>query len=412
MSKFKFSLFRKKNCWRPTLLGWLVILITLIIVFRLSLVQIYNFLAVNKPITSKTLVIEGWVPTYAIKEAVKLYKENNYERLIVTGVPIVNYEFISPYRNTAEATILALKHYGIHDSIYLADIPINIFVDRTYHTAVATKLLFDENNWPKNFNIYSVGVHARRSRLMFRKAFGAEYKIGIFAPRDRTFLPHYWWKSSKGFRNVSNEFVATVFVSLFFHPDYHPSVINIITGRYEDSVYYSRRDKYLKFMDSATSRFNNEERNEFKGFNYYDPDINFKVKAKFTLDTTIAIFGMKTNTDRIPEYRTYGYLDFQINDRSYRLSAFQKIADKDHPEYGKELFVPFKDLTNSQATYGAGRYIDIPIPVSDSIIIDFNASYNPYCAYYDRWSCPLVPFENHLDIGIPAGEKKYKKKNN
>ncbi len=410
MSKFKIRLFRKRTLRRPTLLGWLVIITSLIVLCRISLPFMYNFLAVNKPIKSKTMIIEGWVPTYALKEAVELYKEDGYKRLIVTGVPIVNYEFISPYQNTAQATILALKHYGIKDSIYHANIPTNVFVDRTYHTAVAAKLLFDSNNWPMNFNIFSVGVHARRSRLMFRKAFGNDCEIGIYAPRDRTFLPQYWWKSSKGFRNVSNEFVATLFVTLFFHPEYNSSVDKINTGRYEDRIYYKRRDKYLNFTDPATSRLNKEERDSFSGFNYYDPDINYRVRAGFKVDTSIAVFGMKTNTERTPEYRTYGFIDFTINDTSYRLSAFQNIAFKDHPVYGKELFVPFKDLTNSSTTYVTGRYIDIPIPVSDSIIIDFNMAYNPYCAYYDRWSCPLVPFENHLDISIPVGEMIYKKK--
>ena len=86
----------------------------------------------------------------------------------------------------------------------------------------------------------------------------------------------------------------------------------------------------------------------------------------------------------------------------------QNMAFIDHPEYGNYLFIPFKDRTNTITTYGSGRYIDIDIPEESIVIIDFNEAYNPYCAYYDRWSCPLVPFENHLDIHIYAGEKKYK----
>ena len=409
MSKNKyFILFKRKTCWRPTLLGLLIIFLSFVIIIRISLVQIYSFLAINKPIESQTMIIEGWAPTYVIKEAVTFYKENNYKRLIVTGIPITNYEFISPYKNTAEATILAIRYHGFSDTIYLADIPTNVFVDRTFHTAVASKIIFDKNNWPKNFNIYSVGVHARRSRLMFQKAFGSDYEIGIIAPRDRTFLPKAWWKSSKGFRNVSNEFVATVFVSLFFHPDNAQSIERIHLGKYIDSTYYSREDKFIEFSDSTTSRFNKKEIEEFHGFDYFAPDIDYRVTANFVIDTTIPIFKMKTNTERTPDYRTYGYLDFVINDTNYRLTAYQNIRYKDHSEHGNSLFIPFKDITNSNTTYGAGRYIDITIPSSNKVLLDFNAAYNPYCAYYDRWSCPLVPFENHLNIGIPVGEKKYK----
>ncbi len=404
----KLSLFKRKLCWRPTILGYITIIVALVILFRISIGLIYGFLAVNNPVESKTMILEGWAPTYIVQKAVTYYKENDYERLIVTGIPIINYEYVTEYRNTAEAAMIALRFFGFTDSIYLAYIPSNVFVDRTYHTAVEAKQVFIENNWPKNFNIYSVGVHARRSRMMFRQAFGSDYNVGIIAPRDHTFLPEYWWKSSKGFRNVSNEFVATSFVMMFFHPDYEKSLNRIKLGSYMDSIYYSRLDKYQEFINPETSRLNTKEIENLHKFNYFDPDIHYRIISDFVVDTTIPVFEMKTSTDRKPEYRTYGYLDFVLNDTVYRLTAYQNMKYKDHDVYGGSLFIPFKDLTNSNTTYEAGRYIDIPIPNTNKVIVDFNGAYNPYCAYYDRWSCPLVPFENHLNTQIPVGEKKYK----
>jgi len=409
MSNYKFRVYKRKTCLRPTLFGWFIVLFVIVVLFRLSLVGIYYFLTINKPIKSKTLVLEGWVPAYAIKDAITYYNDNNYDRIIVTGIPIVNYEFISPYKNTAEATVLALKHYGYHDTAFIANIPTNILVDRTYNTAVATKMLFDENtNWSKNFNIYSVGVHARRSRFMFKKAFGSDYNIGIIAHRDRTFDPKHWWKSSKGFRNISNEFVATLYVMLFFHPDIAIAKTTLLEGRYIDSIYYNREDKYIEFADSTTSPFNELELQKFHGFNYYNPNIDYRIQAKFTIDTTGSLFGMKTTTSRTPTYRTYGYIDFIINDTNCRLTAYQNMDYKDDSIYGGNLFVPFKDLTNMHGSYGAGRYIDIKIPDDKHLVLDFNEAYNPYCAYSERWSCPLVPFENHLIVRIDAGEKTYK----
>ena len=409
MSKINFQVYRKKQCWRPTILGWIIILLVIALIFRLSLVGIYYFLTVNNPVKSKTLVLEGWVPTYAIKDAIASFNDNDYDRIIVTGMPIVNYEFIAPYRNTAEATALALKHYGYRDTVYIATIPTNILVDRTYNTAVATKMIFDEHNqWSKNFNIYSVGVHARRSRFMFEKAFGPDYNIGIIAHRDRTFDPKHWWKSSKGIRNVSNEFVATLYVMLFFHPDLEVSENQLLKGKYIDSIYYNREDKHIEFADSLSSPFNKLELQKFHGFNYYDPNIYYRVKAKFTVDTSGSIFGMKTTTTRVPTYRTYGYIDFVVNDTNCRLTAFQNMDYRDDSIYGGNLFVPFKDLTNMHGSYGAGRYIDIKIPTENNLLLDFNESYNPYCAYSERWSCPLVPFDNQLSVHIFAGEKSYK----
>ena len=74
-------------------------------------------------------------------------------------------------------------------------------------------------------------------------------------------------------------------------------------------------------------------------------------------------------------------------------------------EYAGFLFLPFKDLTNGKETYGGGRFMDILIPDTDKIILDFNKAYNPYCAFSHRYSCPLPPFENWLKTEIPAGEK-------
>lgn len=408
MSGFVSLFFKRRMCWRPTLLGSILIFVLIAIILRYSLVGSYYYLAVNDPIESKTMVIEGWVPTYAIKQAVQIYKDEGYDRMIVTGIPIVNYEFIAPYRNTAEATILALRYYGVTDSIYLANIPTNIFVDRTYNTALLTKELFFQNDWPHNFNIFSVGVHSRRSRFLFRKAFGSEYDIGIIAPRDRTFLPDSWWKSSKGLRQVSNELMATLFVQLFFYPDKIESKKRLKLGKYYDSIYYNREDKLIDFSDSTTSRFSKEERENFTGFKYFDPDINYRVKARFIVDTTSQPFEMLTNTERKPVYRKYAVLEFKVNDTLQRLEAYQNMGFVDHPVYGKSLFVPFMDKTNGIDTYDAGRYMDIDIADNDSIILDFNTAYNPYCAYYDRWSCPLVPLVNQLDVSIRAGEKKYK----
>ena len=82
------------------------------------------------------------------------------------------------------------------------------------------------------------------------------------------------------------------------------------------------------------------------------------------------------------------------------------FEDKD--EYKDYLFLPFTDLTNGDTTYGGGRYIDMRIPEKNTIILDFNQSYNPYCAYGGNYSCPIPPAENNLDIAITAGVKKFK----
>ena len=179
---------------------------------------------------------------------------------------------------------------------------------------------------------------------------------------------------------------------------------------YAELILDKRAKKDAELVDTTVSRFNAEERAHFseKGLQYYPPDISYRVTADFTLDTTRPVFQMETTTDRRPNYRVYGYLNFTLKDTLCRLTAYQNYDYRDHPEYGKLLFVPFRDKTNEFGTYGGGRYIDIEIPDSNKVILDFNEAYNPYCAYSHRWSCALVPQENTLDVAVFAGEKSYK----
>ena len=72
------------------------------------------------------------------------------------------------------------------------------------------------------------------------------------------------------------------------------------------------------------------------------------------------------------------------------------------------MFVPFRDGTSGQETYGAGRYLDAPLartPQGLRVSLDFNLAYHPYCAYADGWTCPLPPRENWLPEPVRAGER-------
>jgi len=98
-----------------------------------------------------------------------------------------------------------------------------------------------------------------------------------------------------------------------------------------------------------------------------------------------------------------GALPFTFEGKEY---ALQVYAPKDTSE-GNYWFVPFTDATSGGETYGGGRYIDIDDVRSDSLFLDFNYAYNPYCAYNERFDCPIPPPENALPIAIRAGERDY-----
>jgi uncharacterized protein (DUF1684 family) len=81
--------------------------------------------------------------------------------------------------------------------------------------------------------------------------------------------------------------------------------------------------------------------------------------------------------------------------------------------YAGGLFLPFRDATNNRETYGAGRYLldtaksaDLgPGRMPGSLVLDFNFAFHPSCAFDPKWSCPLAPPENVLDLRIEAGER-------
>ena len=114
---------------------------------------------------------------------------------------------------------------------------------------------------------------------------------------------------------------------------------------------------------------------------------------------------MKTSTDRKPKYRVYGVLKFQMNKKNLQLFVYQNLDLMKRPGYEDYLFLPFSDLTNGKESYIGGRYLDMRIPKTEKVTIDFNKAYNPYCAYNKEFSCPIVPVQNNIPLAIMAGEK-------
>lgn len=160
-----------------------------------------------------------------------------------------------------------------------------------------------------------------------------------------------------------------------------------------------------EYGDPSTSPLDSADLVKFSSLNFYSPDLKYRVTATFTKVKKLKKFKMKTSTDRKPEYAKYGEVHFKINDVSYKLNVYQNIEFSKKAGFEKYLFLPFTDLTNGETTYGGGRYIDLEIPEEKTIVIDFNKAYNPYCAYAHRYSCPIPPAENFLNVKIEAGVK-------
>ncbi|MGZ0017257.1 DUF1684 domain-containing protein [Yeosuana sp. AK3] len=168
-----------------------------------------------------------------------------------------------------------------------------------------------------------------------------------------------------------------------------------------------QRQLNAEYKDASTSPLKEEDRKVFEGLDFFKYDSTYVVKALFTRLENEIPFKMKTTTDRLPEYVKFGILEFFLNDEIFQLNVYQNqelIKDEGFEDY---LFLPFSDETNGLESYGGGRYIDLRIQESNTVVIDFNTAYNPYCAYNDKYSCPIVPRENYLKTRIEAGVKTF-----
>ena len=136
---------------------------------------------------------------------------------------------------------------------------------------------------------------------------------------------------------------------------------------------------------------------------FFPIDTTYYVVAKFVKIKRGKNFKMQTSTTRQPEYKVYGKAVFTLRDTTYELMIYQNVNLTKKEGYEDFLFLPFNDYTNGNETYGGGRYLDLRIPDGSTIILDFNKAYNPYCAYTDRYSCPVPPKENSITTYIYAG---------
>jgi len=162
-----------------------------------------------------------------------------------------------------------------------------------------------------------------------------------------------------------------------------------------------------EYAGSTTSPLMISDLKTFKSLDFYPVNGKYFVNAKLVKAKNEKAFEMKTSTSRKPKYIKYGTVYFTIDGKSLQLNVYQDVELSKSDKYKDYLFLPFSDKTCGKESYIGGRYIDLKIPKNDTIAIDFNQSYNPYCAYNHKYSCPIVPLENDLDIEIKAGVKNF-----
>ena len=184
---------------------------------------IHPFLALDQPVAADILVVEGWVPNYALKRGLDLSVEQKSRYLLLTGGTVRGEVDPEPGETYARMGMQRLERIG-GDLAHVRMVPSPELLpepvrDRTYASAIAVKAWLKEQGVSvQSINVLTMGAHARRSRLLFQKAFGPEVEIGVIAIPDREYDPHAWWRYSEGVKEVLSEGAAYLYARILFHP--------------------------------------------------------------------------------------------------------------------------------------------------------------------------------------------------
>lgn len=171
------------------------------------------------------------------------------------------------------------------------------------------------------------------------------------------------------------------------HPDFLSlgSLIMVVIKRGKNTL--------LRVWDrEAPARMN------FTGLNYYPIHDDYRITARFVPYNPPRIIKIQDVIGDEYEVEFPGYARFILDGKECQLEA-------EKTENG--LFFNYKDLTNGSGSYPGGRFLVTPEPNGNEVVIDFNRSYNPPCAYTDYATCPLPPPQNRLPVRIPAGEMTF-----
>jgi len=212
------ALVRRREIWLLTIWGWLALLLIGAAVIVLVARNLHSFLAPNEPVGARILVVEGWMNPEGLDQAIVAFRSGGYERVVTTG-GLMDWPELHGPATFAERAASYLKQHGLADALVTAVPAPKSAQDRTFLSAVMVR------EWAKRsgltlhaLDVFSSGTHARRSRLLYRLAFGPNVDVGVFAARFSAYDADAWWRTSTGARDVLDQAIGLLWVKCFFWP--------------------------------------------------------------------------------------------------------------------------------------------------------------------------------------------------
>lgn len=207
----------RKERWTLSLTGKLLALAVTVCVLFAVCWKAHPFLAVTSRVNGELLIIEGWIPTYTLNQAASEFARGHYQRVLVVRPVYETGDKYESGRYSGDYIAATLVQCGVpRDSVDTLFCSV-VEKDRTYHSALAVKHWLEQKGIAaKSIDVATLGPHARRSRLLYEKAFGKDAKVGVIALEDREYEPAHWWRSSEGVREVLGEGIAYIYARFFF----------------------------------------------------------------------------------------------------------------------------------------------------------------------------------------------------
>jgi hypothetical protein len=162
--------------------------------------------------------VEGWIPDYALVKGWEEFQKYHYKTFLTVGEPLRGGYNLDPDDDYGDLAAYKLrKMIGKNIPVQPVRCP-RTRRDRTYTCGLTVKQwLADHHQTPASVTVFTVGPHARRSRLLYEKAFGPGVPIGVIALPSEDYDARRWWRSSEGVKELISEATAYFYVRLFFH---------------------------------------------------------------------------------------------------------------------------------------------------------------------------------------------------
>ena len=222
-------LVRRRLVWLPTVWGLLAVVVaaalTLALAGMASARWLGRHLAQSEPAAAgsgqgaRTLVVEGWLSAGDLDAAVAAFRQGRYERVLVTGGPFDEWPEERHFPSYAERAADYLRRHGLADTVVTAVPAPASAQDRTFQSAVMVREWAARTGTRLDaIDLFSSGVHSRRSRLVFAMALGPGVEVGVLAAPPSGYELDRWWKTSAGAKAVLGEAISVAWTRCCFWP--------------------------------------------------------------------------------------------------------------------------------------------------------------------------------------------------